>query len=48
MTRPLADLPLYVINLPTSVDRRASVQQQAAALGIEVTLWEAAVWWLSP
>lgn len=41
MTRPLADLPLYVINLPASADRRVSIQQQAAALGIEVTMWEA-------
>ena len=41
MTRPSADLPLYVINLPASADRRASVQRQAAALGIELTLWEA-------
>ena len=41
MTRPPADLPLYVINLPASVDRRASIQRQAAALGIEITLWDA-------
>ena len=41
MTRPSADLPLYVINLPASADRRASIQRQAAALGIEVTMWEA-------
>ncbi|KRG65833.1 hypothetical protein ABB27_14825 [Stenotrophomonas terrae] len=41
MTRPSADLPLYVINLPASADRRASIQRQAAALGIELTLSEA-------
>ena len=41
MTRSPVDLPLYVINLPASADRRASIQRQAAALGIEVTMWEA-------
>lgn len=41
MTRPSADIPLYVINLPASVDRRASILQQAAALGLEVTVRDA-------
>ncbi len=41
MSRPASDVPLYVINLPASLDRRESMLRQAAELGLEVQLFEA-------
>jgi len=41
MSRPSSDLSFYVINLPASIDRRASMQRQAEALGLEMHFSEA-------
>lgn len=37
----MSELPLYVVNLPGSTDRRASMDAQAAALGLSLTFFEA-------
>jgi glycosyl transferase family 25 len=37
----MTPLTLYVINLPSSPERRLSMQQQAAALGVPLTFFEA-------
>ncbi|WP_111642034.1 glycosyltransferase family 25 protein [Marinimicrobium alkaliphilum] len=36
-----SQLPLYVINLPRSTERRAFMQEQAAALGVALEMFEA-------
>ncbi len=41
MSPSSSSLPLYVVNLPASADRRASMQVQAAALGLELQFFEA-------
>jgi len=41
MPRPSSEIPLYVVNLPGSADRRDSMRRQAAALGIELQFFEA-------
>ena len=41
MPRPTSELPIYVINLPASADRRLSMERQAAALGLRFRFFEA-------
>lgn len=41
MSRSTSELPIYVINLPASVDRRASMELQATALGLRFRFFEA-------
>lgn len=38
---PMQDIPLHVINLPASHERRASMQDQARALGLSLQFFEA-------
>ncbi len=38
MSDPLAGLPVYLINLPRAVDRRAAMEQRLAAVGLNYTL----------
>lgn len=37
----MTDLPIYVINLPASADRRSSMERQAGALGLRFRFFEA-------
>ena len=41
MPRSTSELPIYVINLPASADRRVSMERQAAALGLRFRFFEA-------
>ncbi|WP_313276045.1 glycosyltransferase family 25 protein [Stenotrophomonas sp.] len=41
MSLPLSPPPLYVVNLPASVDRRESMQRQAVSLGLTLEFFEA-------
>ncbi|HBM65572.1 MAG TPA: hypothetical protein DD418_18685 [Pseudomonas sp.] len=41
MPRPTTELPIYVINLPASTDRRSSMERQGAALGLRLQFFEA-------
>ena len=41
MSRSTSELPIYVINLPASADRRVSMERQAAALGLRFRFFEA-------